>query len=138
MRISDWSSDVCSSDLRAYWEATGHSGFAKLDHAREIWAPRLGRREDGAVIQLYAQGPEALALDALDEAQRLSAASALVARIFPERVDRPISGASYSWQEAPWARGAYVVRTTATAGLPPGRIARPEDRTSDVAGTRGY
>src|SRR3546814_20570085 len=94
----------------------------------EIWAPRLGRREDGAVIQLYAQGPEALALDALDEAQRLSAASALVARIFPERVDRPISGASYSWQEDPWARGAYVVRTTATAGLYPERIGRREDR----------
>src|SRR3546814_15604293 len=46
----------------------------------------------------------------------------------PERVDRPISGASYSWQEDPWARGAYVVRTTATAGLYPERIGRREGR----------
>src|SRR3546814_8343809 len=109
MRISDWSSDVCSSDLRAYWEATGHSGFAKLDHAREIWAPRLGRREDGAVIQLYAQGPEALALDALDEAQRLSAASALVARIFPERVDRPIRSEEHTSELQSLMRISYAV-----------------------------
>src|SRR3546814_20547257 len=88
---------------RAYWEATGHSGFAKLDHAREIWAPRLGRREDGAVLQIYAQGPEALALHALDEATRWSAASALVARPFPARLERPIPGASCYWQEDPAA-----------------------------------
>src|SRR3546814_2051339 len=39
MRISDWSSDVCSSDLAfgiAHREALGDDGLGELDHVRQI------------------------------------------------------------------------------------------------------
>src|SRR3546814_7989178 len=42
MRISDWSSDVCSSDL-----------FAYAAHVLRVVAPERCRRQDGAVVGLW-------------------------------------------------------------------------------------
>src|SRR3546814_7805620 len=39
MRISDWSSDVCSSDLIAAWSGTAKGGFkVEVDFARQRFA----------------------------------------------------------------------------------------------------
>src|SRR3546814_10460061 len=43
MRISDWSSDVCSSDLagyRGYLQADGYAGYNSLYHDPKTKAPR--------------------------------------------------------------------------------------------------
>src|SRR3546814_9784008 len=46
MRISDWSSDVCSSDLRetAVGDLERHGGFAQRGEVRFLQAGRLGQR----------------------------------------------------------------------------------------------
>src|SRR3546814_2990691 len=49
MRISDWSSDVCSSDLHGPWERRGRNLFRRLSHqdAREE-VPGTRRRSNQA------------------------------------------------------------------------------------------
>src|SRR3546814_9860837 len=40
MRISDWSSDVCSSDLLPFFKANGEAGPGQLPiHRERIWRP---------------------------------------------------------------------------------------------------
>src|SRR3546814_9264948 len=52
MRISDWSSDVCSSDLgiaRAGWDRTG---WGRRRHLGELWMRMRDRRAPLAVLVL--------------------------------------------------------------------------------------
>src|SRR3546814_3860940 len=44
MRISDWSSDVCSSDLYYFSAVVDHGGFAAAERALGIPKSRLSRR----------------------------------------------------------------------------------------------
>src|SRR3546814_16699493 len=53
MRIIDWSSDVCSSDLRGLWRRT-----AQLRRHRLV-EPRLHRRERGMAQVALQQTPDA-------------------------------------------------------------------------------
>src|SRR3546814_10212547 len=40
MRISDWSSDVCSSDLRTHWEMATYGALTNALASGDIWVPR--------------------------------------------------------------------------------------------------
>src|SRR3546814_16455568 len=75
MRISDWSSDVCSSDLRMLVEA-GFDGYS-VDFRR---ATRAYYRPDGAAIELEMErtGPVADRFDAAVIKEALREAQALV------------------------------------------------------------
>src|SRR3546814_19760558 len=60
MRISDWSSDVCSSDLAA----ARPTGFALRDSARRLTWAEVKARVDGCAAALDASG--------LDKGERVS------------------------------------------------------------------
>src|SRR3546814_14471123 len=47
MRISDWSSDVCSSDLRARYQASGRDAADEEGHGRRRARPRARRTGHG-------------------------------------------------------------------------------------------
>src|SRR3546814_13102176 len=75
MRISDWSSDVCSSDLLACRPA---SGEALLAHVEELLAPALlqlraavAQQLAQTLLKLVADRRESLLATAMGAAQRL-------------------------------------------------------------------
>src|SRR3546814_12888757 len=75
MRISDWSSDVCSSDLLACRPA---SGEALLAHVEELLAPALlqlraavAQQLAQTLLKLVADRGESLLATAMGAAQRL-------------------------------------------------------------------
>lgn len=111
----------------APWRREGFSGFAQLDSVAEIWSPRW-EGGDGTVLQFYQQGERALAFDEMDEGARLAHAEGVIASVFPESTSLIEYGASYSWQQDEWARGAYVVRLPGSANLTGEMIALPEGR----------
>src|SRR3546814_6786171 len=58
MRISDWSSDVCSSDLDALWIARGGWGAARIV---DMVLPRLNRAAHGKSYMGYSDAGTLLA-----------------------------------------------------------------------------
>src|SRR3546814_2594039 len=60
MRISDWSSDVCSSDLQVVEQAIGHRGQAahgtRHDHHADGIEPAAGERRADVAKTVYAIG----------------------------------------------------------------------------------
>src|SRR3546814_3949256 len=52
MRISDWSSDVCSSDLGAFYFLTGASGAGKTSLLRLLY---LAQRPSRGIIRLFGE-----------------------------------------------------------------------------------
>src|SRR3546814_12616849 len=53
LRISDWSSDVCSSDLIEIILTTGGTGFSPRDNTPEAVKPLLRREMDGFSIAFH-------------------------------------------------------------------------------------
>jgi monoamine oxidase len=50
----------------------------------------------------------------------------MIGRVFPGVADEVEASANYSWQEDPWARGAYGIPRPGDVYLWKGRIAEPE------------
>src|SRR3546814_9733605 len=66
MRISDWSSDVCSSDLLLRHPHPRGAGDRRRDRGDQIYRPRPGPRAR-AVARRDRKGPEGPQLQAQDE-----------------------------------------------------------------------
>src|SRR3546814_1138877 len=62
MRISDWSSDVCSSDLRQLAETLGHEATAAIVQESRIGVPGQARHHCIALVPGTADGVEHLVL----------------------------------------------------------------------------
>src|SRR3546814_14785463 len=77
MRISDWSSDVCSSDLAAERVAIGQRyRHRRIDHAvdlEQLLPHRLLQAEDVQRLLLGGRGGKALALEDLAHRERFPA-----------------------------------------------------------------
>src|SRR3546814_8154094 len=61
MRISDWSSDVCSSDLPCRWPARSRPSHSQIDAARIHRLQLLehrGHLEGAVVVHQHGSGPE--------------------------------------------------------------------------------
>src|SRR3546814_9534291 len=56
MRISDWSSDVCSSDLFRLFEPKGHSCSSRRTSRRNRYAPLQKRRRSCALSAQLCRG----------------------------------------------------------------------------------
>src|SRR3546814_11775644 len=66
MRISDWSSDVCSSDLPGVWNSWKRQLLTELfDAAEEVL--RLGHKQKGRETRIAAKKDAAQALLGLDD-----------------------------------------------------------------------
>src|SRR3546814_4622699 len=62
MRISDWSSDVCSSDLVAVPAGLGQQALARVDqHDRQLGGGRAGGHVAGVLLVAGAVGDDELA-----------------------------------------------------------------------------
>src|SRR3546814_3694675 len=78
MRISDWSSDVCSSDLLDAAEAT-RARFRSIEQAVETEIPQLRETLARLNAQIGARSDEAVEESWRETAEALSAAQARVA-----------------------------------------------------------
>ncbi len=60
------------------------------------------------ILQCYLAGPDARRIDALSESERIETTLDQLSRIFPEARQYFVRGVSKSWDQDPWARGAYA------------------------------
>jgi len=125
-----------------FWLKRGLSGWAVTDLPIQwVWdmtprRPKLWARErrtprgkgPRGLLQSMTCGAEARRLDALSESERLRFALDQIETIHPGLRDHFERAASKSWDEDPWARGAYACARPGqmTTLLP--HVARPEGR----------
>ncbi|WP_161633507.1 flavin monoamine oxidase family protein [Mesorhizobium erdmanii] len=111
-----------------FWEAEQLSGFAQLDTGAEIWSPRWSSDDGSGILQLYQQGERAAEMDAMDEAARAQWAMESIEKVFPGAGGHVQASASYSWQDDPWAGGAYGIPQPGDLFRWQGNIASSEGR----------
>ncbi len=117
---------------RRFWESEGVAGGAMTDlpigQVQEHPIFRTGAEGDRALLEAHARGDAAAALDAMGEDERLRFVLAEMEKVHPGVGTHYEGGRAKSWQDDPWARGAYASFRPGqmTAWLP--RIVRPEGR----------
>lgn len=112
-----------------FWTAEGLSGSATTDLSNALvfdgapgQAPRRG------IMESYFAGPGARRLTAMREPERVASALAVVEKAYPRLRAEFEVGATKSWDEDEWARGAYAwYRPGQMATLLP-HVARAEGR----------
>jgi monoamine oxidase len=67
-----------------------------------------GQPGEAGILEGYASGAEARALDRLDEAGRRAHLRTQARRVFPAAELEELAGTSYSWDSDPFARGGYA------------------------------
>jgi monoamine oxidase len=113
-----------------FWAEQGLSGFAYTDlhDYMQVW--ELGHTQPGprGLLVAYTKFSGARELDRLDEERRVATAADAVSKVHPELPRQIEDGRSKSWDQDPWARGAFaILRPGDVTRLEP-HIARAEDR----------
>ena len=112
-----------------FWESEGLSGFGCTDlhDYMQVW--ELGHTQPGprGLLVAYTKFSGARELDGLDEERRIGTAVDAVARVHPELPRQLEGGRSKSWDEDPWARGAFAI-------LRPGDVMRLEPHIARAEG----
>jgi monoamine oxidase len=117
---------------RRFWESEGVTGGASTDlpigQVQEHPIIRTGAEGNRAILEAHSRGDAAPALDAMAENDRLRFVLAEMQKVHPGIDSHYEGGRSKSWQDDPWARGAYASFRPGqlTSWLP--EIARPEGR----------
>src|SRR3546814_10087541 len=114
MRISDWSSDVCSSDLRHHGQRGARVGHAQAEAALAGFAARV-------VVLRTRLGDQVVQAQAFDQPQRLAAAA------FAHRLHRH-DRADAEHQPEQGQPGAQAAAPELLDGLAP----RSEEHTSEL------
>jgi len=115
-----------------FWERADVPGRAMTDlpiaQVQEHPIIRTGAEEGRSILEAHVRGDAALTIDAMAEHDRLRFVLAEMEKVHPGVTRYYEGGQSKSWQDDPWARGAYTSFRPGqvTAWLP--RIARPEGR----------
>jgi len=115
-----------------FWEREGMTGGAYTDlsigQVQEHPIFRTGMEGNRAILEAHARGDAAPALDAMTEEERLSSVLAEMEKVHPGISKYYEGGQSKSWQNDPWARGAFSKFHPGqmTGWLP--RIVNPEGR----------
>jgi monoamine oxidase len=137
-----------SSVVRVYlqcrspvWQRHGCVADAITDLPIQQVSQVASAADGRSVLEAYVLGPDARALAALDATTRIDFALRAVDRIHPGVAAEFECGASYAWDHAPWARGAFawfrpgqLTRFSAALGAPEGRIHLAGDHTSPFPG----
>lgn len=111
-----------------FWADEGLSGFGCTDlHGfMQVWEQGHAQPGPRGLLVAYAKFMGARELDALDEEQRIATALAAVTKVHPDLPRHCEGGRSKSWDQDPWARGAFaILRPGDVARLEP-HIGRPE------------
>src|SRR3546814_14920501 len=97
MRISDWSSDVCSSELLALGKETSAVDGVRVQEACGWWLLRASNTQDILVVRCEARSTQDL--EAITECVRRELAAAQI--LLP-----PLSGGATARRCRPWRRTA--------------------------------
>lgn len=127
---------------RRFWMDLGLSGFVTTDlPMTEIWNVTLGEEGTRGVLLAYLGGYKARNLTYLSEFERLARVLHMLKKVLPELEEHYEGGMTWSWDTAPWARGAgawYAMRQIRTlyphVATPEGRIHFAGEHTSPWPG----
>jgi monoamine oxidase len=107
------------------WEERGLSGFALTNDAVEIWQPTWNQPGPRGILMTYARPGQAERIAAMKEEQRISSTLTQLGQWFPGLQENFERGATKSWIEDEWSRGAWAFvgpRDYVAASSPAGRI----------------
>ena len=113
-----------------FWAGEGLSGFGYTDlhDYMQVWENGYSQPGPRGLLVAYTKFSGAREFDALDEDRRVATAVDAVTRVHPELPRQFEGGRSKSWDQDPWARGAFaILRPGDVLGLEP-HIARAEGR----------
>ena len=112
-----------------FWEREGLSGFGYTDlhDYMQVWENGYSQPGPRGLLVAYTKFAGARELDALDENQRVAMAVDAVSRVHPELPRHLEGGRSKSWDQDPWARGAFAI-------LRPGDVMRLEPHIARAEG----
>ena len=92
---------------RQFWVDLGLSGFVTTDlPMTEIWNVTLGEESTRGVLLAYLGGYRARRMNYLPDMERLALVIHHLKKVFPELEQQYEGGMTWSWDTAPWARGA--------------------------------
>jgi monoamine oxidase len=117
---------------RRFWESEGATGGAYTDlpigQVQEHPIIRTGAEGNRAILEAHARGDAAPVLDAMLEDDRMRSVLTEMKKVHPGVDSHFEGGRSKSWQDDPWARGAFASFRPGqmTSWLP--EIVRPEGR----------
>ncbi len=117
---------------KRFWENEGVTGAAYTDlpigQVQEHPLIRMGTEGERTLLEAHARDDAALALDRIPETDRLAFVLQEMEKVHPGAMKYYEGGLSKSWQEDPWARGAFSSFRAGqiTTWLPD--IVRPEGR----------
>ena len=125
-----------------FWLAEGHSGGASTDLPIRLVSERtINQAGARGILESYVVGSDARRFCAMDDAARVRAAAADLARLFPAITAQYEGGTSKCWDNDEWSRGAYawfrpgqMTRFLPVIGRPVGRIHFAGDHTSPTPG----
>jgi monoamine oxidase len=101
----------------------------------QVWENGYSQPGPRGLLVAYTKFAGARELDALDENQRVAMAVDAVSRVHPELPRHLEGGRSKSWDQDPWARGAFaILRPGDVMRLEP-HIARADGRITSRAST---
>ncbi len=92
-----------------FWEADGRNGFAEVDQPMEIWSPTYKAPGTRGIVMSYIYEDLAVQYSAMSEDTRLETSLELFERIHPGMRENFEGGATWSWLNHPWSKGAYLV-----------------------------
>jgi monoamine oxidase len=94
---------------RSFWEAGGFGSALWTDTAAERIFPILTNAEDQrGLFTLWLDGKGAMAPDQMTDVQRIEWGKKVFAQTLPAAANLIEGGATYSWANDVWARGAYA------------------------------
>jgi monoamine oxidase len=101
-----------------FWLADRWSGFVETDLPIERLTPDAGSDAGTrGALAAYPIGPYARVLERMDEHERVAAAFAQAAQIFPPLKDDFEGGVSYCWGTDPWQRGSFALHAPGQIGF---------------------
>ena len=117
---------------KRFWESNGENGSAMTDlpigQVQKHPMIKTGRERDRAILEAHVRGLDALQVDKMSSANRLTFALEQMKKVHPNISDYYEGGISKSWQLDPYSLGAYSLFLPGqiTSWLP--EIIRPEGR----------
>lgn len=117
---------------KRFWESNGENGSAMTDlpigQVQKHPMIKTGRERDRSILEAHVRGLDALQVDKMSSANRLTFALEQMNKVHPNISDYYEGGISKSWQLDPYSLGAYSLFLPGqiTSWLP--EIIRPEGR----------
>ncbi len=130
----DAATRVVLQTKRRFWQEKGLNGFGLGENFSEIWNSTFGQAGRRGILQTYLRGDYALDLMKRNETQRLESTVKSLEKLFPQMRMNFEKGFSKSWNEDPWALGAWAFtgKDLATIERAEGRVHFAGEHASDL------